>query len=328
MPSVAPMSAAFKDARANATPNDALTRDCPGAAEAIARLWPRPHAPYFTADRPRRLLIAWLARAKDLKPADSEALSVWSLRRIAAHYAPAAPQGLTEAFKRAADRPWPIESIGLLVQLLKDGGEGQKTLRHAQVIHPEMVKCLAALPPALRRPRIVALLPHRRRAELVSRAIAHCWSNKAPQEWLRRLADRLERAPREQTLFDWLVNELGLAELAPPPVPAAPWLRPILSGPDIGRTALRFQNCLRTRIPWMLRGQAAYFEVVGDEPAVIELIAGNGAWRLGEVRGMANADVSGALQRQIVTYLMAHGAIQSRAKPPGIALELADAAGW
>lgn len=51
-------------------------------------------------------------------------------------------------------------------------------------------------------------------------------------------ADRLERAPRSQTLFAWLAKKMGLTRLASPPVPAMDWLGPILNFRDIERDSL------------------------------------------------------------------------------------------
>lgn len=312
----------------NATPNDALMRDAPGFAPAIAALWPRPHTPYVEADRPRRLLVCWLVRNCVLTNADAEACATWSLRRLVTTYLPDAPEGLVEALRRAEDGPWPVDPLAQLVALLQEGGDGPKTLRHAPVITKDLVQVLSGLPQALRRPRIAALLTPRD-ARLVGRAVRHCWGRSPDERGLRRLADRLERAPRAQTLFGWLVEELGLSRLAPPPIPATDWLQPILDIRGIERTALRFQNCLRGRIPLMLRGQAAYFEVLGPEPAVVELLVGRGVWLVGEIRGHANVDVSAGLLQQIHGHLHKCGALLDRSKAPStLALELAHAAGW
>ncbi len=328
MPAMAKSAVRRAATTAIASPNDALMRDAPGFAAAIAAIWPRPHTPYFEADRPRRLLVAWLARAQNLGPEAAEACETWSLRRLVMAFAPNAPEGLVEALRRAEDAPWSAERLTRLVYLLEDGGEGQKTLRHAKVIHRRQVDILCSLPPPLRRTRIAAILPTPHKADLIHRAVRQCWGRSPDPQVLRRLGDRLDRAPRAETLFGWLVEEVGLDRLTPPPIPETDWLKPIQNVRDIERTALKFQNCLRNRIPAMLRGAAAYFEVLGDEPAVVELLAGRGVWGIGEIRGHANGDVSQALLQRVFLHLAKHGAIADRRRPSPLAIELADAAGW
>ena len=328
MPAMAKSAVRRVTTTANASPNDALMRDAPGYGTAIAAIWPRPHTPYFEADRPRRLLVAWLARHKNLGPEAAEACETWSLRRLVSAYAPDAPEGLIEALRRAEDAPWSTERLGRLFYLLEEGGEGQKTLRHAKVIYRRQVDILTGLPPPQRRGRNAAILPTPHKADLIQQAVRQCWGRSPDPQLLRRLADRLERAPRAETLFGWLVEEVGLDRLTPPPIPATDWLKPILSVRDIERTALKFQNCLRNRIPLMLRGAAAYFEVLGDEPAVVELLAGRGVWGIGEVRGHANGDISQTLMARLYRHLAQQGAVASGRHASPLALALADAAGW
>jgi hypothetical protein len=307
-----------------------LRRDAGDFAKVIAGIWPRPHTPYFAADRARRLMICYLMDHAEvcLEVEDIEALEMWSLRRLVAAFAPSSPAGLIEALRRIEDSGWESDTISALRTVLHEGGEGLKTLRHANPISKELVEMLACLPAPLRRPRIVAALETPHYATLAARSVHHCWGNKPDSRAMARMAERLERAPRRQTLFAWLVEELGLAQLAPPPVPGTDWFRPIQGSADIHRMALKFQNCLRSRIPWMLRGMAAYFEVIGDEPAIVELLADAVTWRIGEVRGFANEEISQALSHRIASYLFQAGAIPAKQKPLGIAVLLADAAGW
>jgi hypothetical protein len=320
-------ASAHLGANANYTPNDALLRDAGEFAPAIARALPRPHAAYFEADNGRRRLIAYVARTAALGPEDADALATWSARRLAARYAPNAPEGFVEALKRATG-VWTARDVECLIALLREGGEGQKALRHAQTVPVFLVAVLTALPAPLRRTRIVAHLPSRYLADLVARTVKHVWGRNPDAERLRRLALRLDRAASTTSLFAWLIEDVGVGRITPPPIPGTKWLRPILDVSDIERTALKFQNCLRTRAPLMLRGQGAYYEVLGQEPAVVEIVVGRGGlWRVGEIRGHANGPVSPELLAKIRAYLAQHGA-QGFARPPTLALELAEAAGW
>lgn len=314
-------------AAANHTPNDALQRDAGGLAHAIARVLPRPHGAYFDADPGKRRLIAYLCASNRVGADDADALAAWSMRRLISAFAPDAPDGFIEALKRAKG-VWGLGQYQALTSVLSAGDDGAKALRHIAAIDPETLAMLETLPSALRRLKIVRLLQIPYYADLLTRTVKQAWGKSPEPARLRTLVQRLERASSVQAAFAWLVEEVGVARITPPPIPGTDWLRPILDVRDIERTALKFQNCLRTRVPMMLRGQAAYFEVLGEEPAVVEVLVGRAqTWVVGEIRGHANDAVSEALMRTITEYLRAH-CVSFNGRPSRLALELAEAAGW
>lgn len=316
-------------ARLNFTPSDALTADAGDYAPAIARVWPRPHAPYMAADTGRRRLIALIASRAGVDRAHqlAEPLEAWSARRLTAEHWPDAPAGLIEALKRCVGQAWTRTVYKWLVDLLREP-EAAKTLRHAQAISAGLVETLAALPPALRRLRVVALLPTPHHARLATRAILHGLGKSPDRVVIARLAQRMERAGSTDALFRMLIEEIGLGRLAPPPIPGTEWLAPIDDVKDMRRAALRFENCLEYRIPGVLSGEAAYYEVLGDEPAIVEIVRGrDGLWAIGEVRGPQNRCISDQLMRRIVSHCAFHGASRRTQDRP-IAVELAEVAGW
>lgn len=309
------------------TPNDALQRDAGPLARAVAQVLARPHAAYFESEPGRRRLIAYVAKRCGLGPSAADAVSTWSMRRLAAHYTPGLPDGFLEALKRA-DGVWTFAHYAILEQILEAGGEGAKTLRHVARIDPMALTALLALPAGLRRGKILALTPSPYHADLIARAVKHGWGAHPDPAVVRRLVQRLERAASTAGLFGWLVEEIGVGRITPPPIPGTKWLRPIVDITDITRTALKFENCLHTRTPLMLRGRAAYFEVLGEEPAVVEVLAAvGGYWGIGEIRGHANTAVSQPLLARIRAHMLAHGAVRA-VNPSQLALELAEAAGW
>lgn len=301
-------------------PTPALIAAAGSAASKLARIWPRPHQGYFALEPPRRRLAALIAQQlNEASPSLAEPLATWSLKRLANDYAPGAPAGLVEALRKLD----PAEAISpsRVWALLAQGGEGAKTIRHAAVIDHRLLGVLEALPDALRRPRIVALLPCASHAGLASQA-ARMASKGIPMD---QLADRLERARSAASLFRMLVDAIGLERLAPPPIPGADWLRPVANQEAIRAIALRFQNCLVGRIPALLAGEATYYEVLGEEPAVVEIVRdASGLWVVGEIRGHANCMVSNGLRQQICAHLAEHGA--GRGRPSTLAVRLAQAA--
>lgn len=314
------------------TPSAALVADAGAFAPAIARVWPRPHAAYFAAEPARRhlaRLIAGWGAATDAR-ALADALQHWALRRIITAFLPDAPEGLAEIVRKLNDAPWSRADYASLITLLSEGGEGAKTLRHAVQIDAYFVAVLRTLPAQLRRPRLIANVPTTQSAALIARGAKRvCGGRVDDFRGLARLAERLERARSTASLFRMLIEEIGLEQLAPPPVPGADWFKPIATIGQINDAALRFENCLKGRIPLLLLGRAAYYEVLGEEPAIVEIVRdGDGLWVVGEVRGHANAAISDELWTRIRLYLETHGARTRSARPDALAIALAQAAGW
>jgi len=311
------------------SPSGALVRAAGMFSVAIAKLYPRPHAAYFAAEPARQRAMQMLAHRYNSAPsrALAEALRDWSLKRVFADYFPEAPAGLVEALKKIQGEPWRPDEHQRLIDLLREGGPGAKALHHAAAIDRELVRVLAALPAPLRRARIVAHLPTGALADLAGRAAKRVVAIHGADA-LARLGDRLERARSTHNLFRMLIDEIGLEQLAPPPVPGADWFKPIATTHALRSAALRFENCLETRLGWLLSGRGAYYEVLGDEPAIVEIMrASNGLWIAGEIRGHANAVVSKALMQRVVTHLARHGAVTPGMKIDRLALQLADIAG-
>lgn len=313
-------------------PNAALVADAGPLAGAVARVWPRPHTAYFAAEPPRRRAAAIVAARINAPVSERDmadlatALETWSLKRIVSRYLPGAPAGFVEALRKLTGERWTAEDFRLLVALLDDR-QGAKVLRHATQIDRELVLVLTRLPPQLRRTRILAHVPTAFVADLVARGVSRaCGKNERP---IRDLADRLERSRSPQGLFRMLIEAIGLEQLAPPPVPGTDWLLPLATVAQIESAALRFENCLKHRIPWLLRGKAAYYEVVGAETAVVEIVRDvQGLWVVGEIRGHANANITQGLWARIATHLALHGARVRGHQPDQLALALAQAAGW
>jgi hypothetical protein len=310
-------------------PSATLVAEAGALAPALARIWPRPHASYFAAEPARRhlaaIIVAW---SKGETRHLAAQFDVWSLRRLISEYLPDAPSGLAEALRKLGDGGFRREDYAALLSLLYEGGEGAKALRHAERIDRGLLNKLTALPASLRRPRIVALLDSVHVAALVARGAKRA-CGVIDERAMARLADRLERARSSQGLFRMLIDEIGLEQLAPPPVPGADWLRPLASTRDIDHAARRFENCLKGRIPLLLLGRAAYYEVLGEEPAIVEIVRDlHGLWVVGEVRGHANAEITLALWERIRAHLERHGARVRGAKPDALAIALAQAAGW
>jgi hypothetical protein len=66
-------------------------------------------------------------------------------------------------------------------------------------------------------------------------------------------------------------------------------IRPLVSGDDMKAAARKYKNCLRNQIPVVALGRAAYYEYLGGEGAVAEVVAlSRGQWVLEGVYGASN----------------------------------------
>lgn len=309
------------------TPNDALQGDAGCFAAEVARLFARPHAPYFAADSARRRLIQILAARLEATPEVAEALSNWSARRLVEAFLPDAPLGFVEALRRAEGTGWDNADYRRLEMLLADGKGAAKVLRHAAMIDRRLLRILELLHPDMRRQRIVSLISSVELAQLFAEGVRRVLKAKRDDGASQRLAERLDRARTTLALFRALITEIGLEVLAPPPIPGAKWLIPLASEAQIRDAARRFENCLVGRIGWLLCGQGAYYEVLGDEAAIVEIVRDPiGLWVVGEIRGHANRAISQALYFKVIAHLHSHGAAVRRGKVNDFAVALARAA--
>jgi hypothetical protein len=257
-----------------------------------------------------------------------EPLAVWSLKRLIATYMPLASDGFAEVVRKL-EGSWRRHDYERLAHLLADKNGAAKLLRHAAMIDTDLARRIDMLPPDLRRVRIVALAPNAVLASLVARGAKRVVKIAGTSEEMAALGARLERARSTPQLFRMLIEAVGLERLAPPPIPGADWFVPLATTRQIENAALRFQNCLKGRIPWLLRGQGAYYEVTGDEPAIVEIVRdNNGLWMVGEVRGHANSAISASLWTRVRLYLERHGAQVERKRIDDLTLALVEAAGW
>lgn len=293
-------------------PNDRLQEAAGPFAAAIAAMWARPHTPYFEADEGRRHAIhIVLAFARPADLADlAGPLASWAAKRLVAERFPDAPAGLAGALKRL-EGAWTAPDYGRLLAVLGEGGEGAKTLRHAERISPGMASTMVGLEPAFRRPRIVALLQrHGRAPQVVAEGVRRAVRQDAAKAF--QLAERLDRAGTLDALAEMLIRALEKETPMKPPVPGCSWFRPLTSERELASVGVKFRNCLKYRAPYLRSGKGAYYEVIGDEPACVELLADthSGVWRFGEMAGHANAPLSEDTMVRIRAYLAAHGAAQ------------------
>lgn len=280
----------------------------PFYAEVLAALWPAPHTAFVTAPAARRHLICLMLAAEPHggPPIDVARLMDLPLRKaIALTLENAAPEGLRRALEHLGEIAWAPEDYRVLVQMLADPAPA-KTLRHAQVITPDLVRALAALPQDLREIGGVALRVTPAQAALLAEAHSVLAKRLAP-ELLAQRVTAWGHAPTPKALFT-LVAEDFRRELPPPPHPGTERLRPLESAAAIRAAARRYRNCLANYVDYAVDQRSAIYEWLPAPGAVVELIPDAFfGWRLDQARLQNNQTVDEATREAIVQDLRGMG---------------------
>lgn len=185
-------------------------------------------------------------------------------------------------------------------------------LRHRVEISQPLLAILDALPPLLRRPRIVDQIATAQAAEIVARGARAALARRDLAITPAALAEQLERARSPERLYTALLEAAVSADTLGGPAAETSWFRLVATAPSLRETALRFRNCLAFYIGPVARGDVAIYEVVGEEPACVSLFRSNGHFGLREIAGIDNQPVSRALHAKIVDHLRQHGVFDWR----------------
>jgi hypothetical protein len=283
-------------------------------AEAIARAWPAPHAEFFalTAARRHAAALALLHRPQD-EARVRVLVETMPLRDLAAFAFQHPPRGLSRALSRLGETLLPEAQYVRLMAMLRDADAAQ-VLHHADVVDEALLGKLAALPPALRRARIVAMTPNTVAAQYLADGFAMARAVN-PHRSERDLAMAFARAEDTQRLFALAIASLApdrFAQQGPPPAMAWPY-RAIVTREALHAEALRFRNCIASYVFDIGAGAMAVYVREFGEPAMIALKRDVGGWRLAEALAVDNIPLPEPELAAIVADFTAAGV---RAGPP------------
>lgn len=289
-------------------------------AEAIARIWPAPHAAFLALPAARRhgaalaLIQRPLAEADDLRRLAETA----PLRDLAAFAFRHPPRGLVRALGRLGETLWTQARYRTLIALMGDG-EAAQILHHAAAIDAVLLDKLAALPPVLRRQRIVELTPNPAAAQLLGEAFALAMRIN-PRRQPRELATAWARAESTNRLFIAAVDALSADRFGlPMAAPAMPRpYRAISTRQALQAEALRFRNCIASYDFEIGADIMAVYIREGDAPAMIALKRDVGGWRLAEALAADNLALPDHLLTAVAADFAAAGV---RIGPPARAIE-------
>lgn len=276
-------------------------------ADAIAQIWPAPHAEFFALPAARRHAAAialsdWTRH--DLPPAQ--------LRRLVEFQRDAAvaeaivgehAQGFMRALAKAGETLWTARDYRVFLSLLAEP-MANEVLRHLDTVRPLAFAPIAELPPALRAATIVRVLPSAAAAEDFARAFNVAVRMREPGA-AARIARRWAAGGDLHAVFRRAQEDLtpdAFRPQAPAPVFQPPFLR-VTSRKQLETLALEFRNCLADQAVRIAEGRLAVYVWRTATPAAIALSCDAAGWRLAEAKAVDNVDLEEAQLRELVAYL-------------------------
>lgn len=271
----------------------------------------------------RHVIAAYLSMSEPCSYFRSEAEVGWFLVNAGHDCILRAGYGcVTQGFRRALSRPavaiQPRRYYGYLHSLLTKRDD-TSLLR--------LIHRLASID--LTRLRIARMLPHDLRGE----RLVSSFESLTQSADLPRVVDLLQvagvdrigmvasltSAVTSRDISKALKRWAFRAPLPAHPVCASNLYRPITTGEQLHRTALRFRNCTRSYIANVLEGQSTFATVhFGKQEAVVHLVQRDGSWHLDRLYGAGSEPVTPQLRSMTEDHLVAHNIrLQRRRRPSG-----------
>lgn len=280
-------------------------------ADAVAQLWPAPHAEFFALPAARRHAAA-IALAgqtsRHIGPAELRRLVEYQRDAVVAEaLAGEHAQGLMRALAKAGETLWEARDYAAFLRLLAEP-MANEVLRHLDLVRPAFFEPIAELPPALRCAAIVRAMPTKAAASDLARAFNVATRMRHPDD-AGRIARRWAAGGDTHAVFTRATDDLtpDAFRTAPPaPVLPAPFVR-VVSRKQLDALALEFQNCLAEHAVRIADGRMAVYAWRTEPAAAIALTWDAAGWRLAEAKARQNVDLEEAQLRELARQLEALG---------------------
>lgn len=280
-------------------------------ADAIARLWPAPHAEFFALPAARRhaaaLVMAGQARTRT---ADADLRRLVEFQRdavVADTLLGDLSTGLMRALSKAGETLWARKDYATFVQLLADP-MANEVLRHLDDVRPAVFAPIAALPPALRMATIVRAIPSTAAAADLARAFHLAVLMREPDSGTR-VARRWGAGGDQRAIFTRAYEDLTpeiFRQAGPAPVLEPPFVR-IGNRKQLEEVARDFRNCLADHGGRIAEGKMAAYVWRAEPLAAIALNHDAAGWRLAEAKAPDNVDLDERYLRELVSQLQRVG---------------------
>ncbi|MDP3491824.1 MAG: hypothetical protein Q8R82_01830 [Hyphomonadaceae bacterium] len=282
-----------------------------GFADAVAQLWPAPHAEYFALPAARRHAAAIALAGRTHRPIGPN-----ELRRLVEYQRDAVVaevlagdqgQGLMRALAKAGETLWEPHDYVVFLRLLAEP-MANEVLRHLDMVRPAAFAPIAELPPVLRCAAIVRAVPTRAAAADLARAFALAVRMRQPDA-TGRLARRWGAGGDARALFQRAQEDLtpdAFRTSDQAPTLSSPYAR-VMNRKQLEALALEFQNCLADHAVRIADGRMAVYVWRIETPAAIALNWDVAGWRLAEAKAPQNVDLEERQLRDLVRTLEAAG---------------------
>lgn len=282
-----------------------------GFADAVAQLWPAPHAEFFALPAARRHAAAiMLAGQAARKVGPNELRRMVEFQRdaiVAEALAGANAQGVMRALAKAGETLWEPHDYVVFLHLLAEP-MANEVLRHLDLVRPGAFAPIAELPAALRSAAIVRAIPTRAAAADLARAF-HLAVRMRQPDAIGRIARRWSAGGDTRAVFMRAQEDLtpdAFRTADPAPALVAPFVR-VTSRKQLESLALEFQNCLADHAVRIADGRMAVYAWRIDPAAAVALNWDAAGWRLSEAKAPHNVDLEDGQLRELVRRLEAAG---------------------
>jgi len=280
-------------------------------ADAVAQLWPAPHAEFFALPAARRHATA-IALAgqtsRQIGPAELRRLVEYQRDAVVAEaLAGEHAQGLMRALAKAGETLWEPRDYAVFLRLLAEP-MANEVLRHLDLVRPAFFEPIAELPPALRCAAIVRAMPTKAAASDLGRAFQLATRMRHPDD-AGRIARRWATGGDARAVFTRATEDLtpdAFRTADPAPVLSAPFVR-VTSRKQLEALALEFQNCLADHAVRIADGRMAVYAWRVDTAAAIALNWDAAGWRLAEAKACQNIDLEETQLRELARRLQTIG---------------------
>lgn len=276
-------------------------------ADAVAQLWPAPHAEFFALPAARRhaAAIALAGQAhRQIGPSELRRLVEYQRDAIVAEaLAGQQSQGLMRALAKAGETLWAPNDYAVFLRLLAEP-MANEVLRHLDLVRPNAFAPIAELPPALRSAAIVRALPAQAAAADLARAFYLAVRMRQPDA-AGRISRRWSVGGDTRALFvraqqDLTPDTFRTADAAP--ALPAPFAR-VTSRKHLESLALEFHNCLADHAVRIADGRMAVYAWRVEPAAAVALNWDAAGWRLAEAKAAHNVDLEDGQLRELVRLL-------------------------
>lgn len=215
----------------------------------------------------------------------------------------AVPSGLRRALARAGATPHPRRFYPYLYGFLSSPKRQslKKIVGRMPAIDLLRLRIARILPSDLQRDNIISHITAVSDARDLRAYISLLAEHDVDRD---ALIDAIACAPSRDAITHVARRWTLKAKLPDHPVPASSNYRPIDTGEELRRTALRYRNCMRMYVVNVLerRSSFALFRH-GDEEGIVHLVASEGGWELERLYGHRNGAFGSAFRQEAEAYL-------------------------